>query len=72
MEQMVTAGLVDHWKQKWMPAKKRCEEDEGQSARRIQLVEIQTVFYLAGAGVGLAVLTLGLEWVHAWNKRLTS
>ncbi|KAK7502680.1 hypothetical protein BaRGS_00005930 [Batillaria attramentaria] len=62
LDQIVNAGLVTHWKRKWTPAKPpHCNQDGGQASRTIQLAEVQTAFYLAGAGVGLAVLTLGLE-----------
>ncbi|KAK7489271.1 hypothetical protein BaRGS_00019523, partial [Batillaria attramentaria] len=58
---MVDAGLIDYWKRKWKPPKRQCDPDVAQSSRVIALKDTQTAFYLAGAGVGLAALTLGIE-----------
>ncbi|KAK7502681.1 hypothetical protein BaRGS_00005931 [Batillaria attramentaria] len=73
LDQIVNAGLVTHWKRKWTPAKPpHCNQDGGQASRTIQLTEVQTAFYLAGAGVGLAVLTLGMECVVSRSRCFTA
>nr|KAG5704123.1 hypothetical protein BaRGS_009653 [Batillaria attramentaria] len=62
IERIVEAGLVSHWTEKWsQKTGGQCGDDEEEPQRAIRLSEVQTAFYLAGAGVGLAVLTLGLE-----------
>ncbi|KAK7502679.1 hypothetical protein BaRGS_00005929 [Batillaria attramentaria] len=71
IERMVAAGLVSHWTERWSQKNAgRCGDggEKGQIHREIQLVEVLTAFYLAGAGVGLAVLTLGLECL---SRRVT-
>ena len=59
-----------------MPKKRQCQSAERQSGRVIGLADIQTAFYLAALGLGLAAVALGSErFFHClrtsprWTKR---
>ncbi|KAK7489272.1 hypothetical protein BaRGS_00019524 [Batillaria attramentaria] len=61
IDRMIEVGLMDYWKRKWRPSNQRCHPDVREKSRVISLTETQAAFYLAGLGVGLAALTLGIE-----------
>ncbi|KAK7489273.1 hypothetical protein BaRGS_00019525 [Batillaria attramentaria] len=61
IDRMIEVGLMDYWKRKWRPSNQRCHPDVREKSRVISLAETRAAFYLAGLGVGLSALTLGIE-----------
>ncbi len=63
---MSEIGLIDQWYQNWIP-KGQCEADR--SAKRVDILALQSAFYAAGVGVLLAGIILMGELIHVHQKR---
>ena len=59
-------GLLQVWVQRWWPKRNFCRGSLTTEARVLNLVDLQSVFYVAGLGIGLAVTALFLE--HALTR----
>ncbi|KAK7471498.1 hypothetical protein BaRGS_00035837 [Batillaria attramentaria] len=64
-------GLLTHWERKWFQEPKRCEDD-GREVISVSLELMQSAFVLAGAGLTIAALVLGLECLSkTYTRRCT-
>ncbi|XP_067682645.1 probable glutamate receptor [Haliotis asinina] len=55
------SGLFLTWKRKWWPRENLCLDEGKASARPIELMDLQSAFYLIAIGIFLAAFALGVE-----------
>ena len=57
------SGLLQVWVKRWWPKRNFCGGYLTTEARVLNLVDLQSVFYVAGVGVGLSAIALFIEYV---------
>ncbi|XP_046572353.1 probable glutamate receptor [Haliotis rubra] len=55
------SGLFLTWKRKWWPRENSCLDEGKASSRPIELMDLQSAFYLIAIGIFLAAFALGIE-----------
>lgn len=57
------SGLLQVWAKRWWPKRNFCGGLLITEARVLNLVDLQSIFYLAGVGIGLSAIALFMEYV---------
>ncbi|XP_060069647.1 glutamate receptor ionotropic, kainate 2-like [Ylistrum balloti] len=60
---ILESGLMNIWERKWWARQKLCYEATWDQRKVINLMDVQSAFYLIGIGIVLAILVFCLEWI---------
>ncbi|OWF52486.1 Glutamate receptor ionotropic, kainate 2 [Mizuhopecten yessoensis] len=60
---ILESGLMNVWERKWWSRQKMCYEATWDQHKVIDLMDVQSAFYLIGIGIVLASLVIGVEWI---------
>ncbi|KAK7502748.1 hypothetical protein BaRGS_00005998 [Batillaria attramentaria] len=65
--QISESGLLQVWIKRWWPKRSFCAGSLTTEARALNLMDTQSVFYLAGVGMGLSAFVLLVEWLYHYS-----